>query len=122
MREARLTLLFVGVPGKYRTGRKRVVTDYFKSEVIRRLAERGKPHAWLEEQLNLGTGALHQLLKRNKTSIYVDSICEILDIKLPDEESPEISELIILFESLGESGRAAALAMLRGLTSTTEKK
>lgn len=102
----------------YRSGRKRVVTEHFKNEVTKRLAARGKPASWLEAQLGIGTGALHQLLHRNQTSIYVDKICAVLGIRGPVDENDGLAEMATLFESLNRDGQLAALAMLRGLAAS----
>lgn len=103
------------VAPRYKTGAKRQVTAEWRQRVLERLQELGKNPAWIEHELGLSAGTMHLILYRNRSSLYVDAISELLDILPAVSEDAEVTELVWLITQLSAGNREIVRVMIRAL-------
>lgn len=110
-----------GLRKAYPTGGKKQVTAEFKERIRAELTALGKDHRWLESQLvgqdgnQASRGSVSKLLgPKQSMSVWVDQICEVLDLAPPVAEvsDPEEHRLLEAYRRLPASQRKHLLGLL----------
>lgn len=74
-------------------GRKRQLSDEWKSRVKKRLSELGRDHRWLEGEIGASSGSVSRMLTSQNTSSLMQPVCDALGIDPPMTEVQTENEL-----------------------------
>lgn len=99
---------------EYVKGRKRQLSDEWKSRVKSRLSELGHDYRWLETKIGASSGAVSRMLTAQNTSSLMEAVCSALDIAPPTTEVHNEDELRLVegFRRMTPEQRAHLLGLL----------
>lgn len=99
---------------EYVKGRKRQITDEWKSRVKKRLIDLGRDYRWLEHQVGASSGAISRMLTAQNTSALMEPVCRALEIDPPitEVQNDDEERLVEGFRKMSPAQRAHLLGLL----------